>query len=218
MKIEINKKIILLGIILVILAGIIVVTLKGVNVSLLFQQHESVSMLIGKSINYDDINNICKDVFGNKEYVLRNVELFNDSINISVESITNDEKNQLIEKVNEKYGTTFTEDNVSIVSLSNVRVRDFVKVYIVPTLITVLIIAVYMIIRFRKINIFKLFAKLIEVIVLSEAVIFSLVAIFRVPLSPVVINIMAVIAMVEVMVYIESIAKRNAVIEAKEQN
>ena len=46
-KLSGNKKIILLGIVLLIIAGIVVVALKGVKVSMMLQQHESISIHIG---------------------------------------------------------------------------------------------------------------------------------------------------------------------------
>ena len=60
MKLDGNKKIILLGLILLIIAGIIVVAFKGFNVSLIYQQHENVSFLIGKDVDLKDIKQIFK--------------------------------------------------------------------------------------------------------------------------------------------------------------
>lgn len=67
MKLSGTKKILLLGLILIIIAGIVVVALKGVNVSLLYEQHESVNLVVGKEIDINDIKDICKEVFNNKE-------------------------------------------------------------------------------------------------------------------------------------------------------
>ena len=50
MKLSGSKKILLLGIILLIIAGIVVVALKGVKVSLTLQQHETVKVYIGKKV------------------------------------------------------------------------------------------------------------------------------------------------------------------------
>ncbi len=197
-----SKKIILLGIILLIIAGIVVVALKGVNVSLILQQHESINLLIGKEVERKDIKDICKEVFQNKNVVVRNLELFDDSVNISVESITDEEKNDLVQKINEKYGTTFTSDDLTIQSNSNIRVRDLVRLYVKPVIISVILIIVYMIIRFRKVNALKLLGKIFGIVILTEALIASIIAIVRVPLSPVMINLMAVVAVVELIIYI----------------
>lgn len=202
MKLSGVKKILLLGLILLIIAGTVVVALKGFNVSLTCKQHESLSLYIGKQINMNDIKDICNEVFENKNFVLKDVELFNDSFNISVETITNEEKEELISKINEKYGTSFVAENVKVNTNANVRIRDLVKPYLKPVIVSAVLIAVYLVIRFRKISAFKLLGTILAEIVLTELAIASFIAIARIPLSPILINIMASIAVVELLVYI----------------
>ncbi len=202
MKLDGNKKIILLGLILLIIAGIIVVAFKGFNVSLIYQQHENVSFLIGKDVDLKDIKQICKEVFNGKEVVLKEMELFNDSVNISVESITNEEKEQLINKINEKYGTEFTLEGITTRTISNIRIRDLIKPYFKPVILSAVLIIVYLIIRFRKSNIVELLGTIAVVIILTEALLASIIAIVRLPLSPVMINLMMLVAVVELLVYI----------------
>lgn len=202
MKLDGNKKIILLGLILLIIAGIIVVAFKGFNVSLIYQKHETVDFLIGKEINLKDIKSICREVFKDKSVVIKEVELFSDSVSISVESITNEEKEQLINKINEKYGTEFTVSGVTVTTNSNIRIRDLIKPYFKPVILVTVLIIVYLIIRFRKNNIFELLGTIAGIIILTEAVLASLIAIVRIPLSPLMINIMMVVAVIELLVYI----------------
>ncbi len=208
MKLDGNKKIILLGLILLIIAGIVVVALKGFNVSLILQQHESVNLVIGKEIDLKDIKSICNEVFGNKKVVLRNVELFNDSVNINVESITNEEKEELVTKINEKYGTEITVEGLTVNSNSNVRIRDLIKPYFKPVILSIVLIIVYLIIRFRKENTLNVLGTIAGIIVLTEAALASIIAIVRIPLSPIMINLMTVVAIIELLVYINK--KENA--------
>lgn len=208
MKLDGNKKIILLGLILLIVAGLIVVALKGFNVSLILQQHESVNIFIGKEVDLKDIKSICNEVFGNKKVVLRNVELFNDSVNINVESITNEEKEGLVNKINEKYATELTAEGLTINSNSNVRIRDLVKPYFKPVILSIVLIVVYLIIRFRKENILNLLGTIAGIIILTELALASIIAIVRIPLSPLMINLMTVVAIIELLVYINK--KENA--------
>ena len=205
MKLSGNKKIILLGIILLIIAGIVVIALKGVNVSLILHQHESLNLFITKEINLNDIKDISKDVFKEKKVIVRELELFNNSINIVAESITDEEKESLIKKINEKYQTEFTVESIEVKTNSNIRIRDLVRPYIKPVFISSLLIIVYMIIRFRKLNMIKLLAKIFGIIILTEALIASLFAIFRIPLSPIIINIMGVVAIIELIIYMHKI-------------
>ena len=152
MKLSGTKKILLLGLILIIIAGIVVVALKGVNVSLLYEQHESVNLVVGKEIDINDIKDICKEVFNNKEVLVRKLELFDDAVNINVESMTDEEKQNLVAKVNEKYGTEFTVESINVNVNPKVRIRDIVRPYLIPLVIVTIAIVAYMVIRFRKIK------------------------------------------------------------------
>lgn len=202
MKFNGIKKIILLGIILLIVAGMVVVALKGFNVSLTLKQHELLNLYIGKEVNLKDVKDICKDVFKNKNFELRKLELFNDSVNICVESITNEEKQELVNKVNEKYATDFNVDGLTIETNSNIRLRDLVKPYIKPVIISVVLMAVYLVVRFRKMNLIKLLGNIIGLILITEAVLASVISIVRLPLSPLMINLMTVVAIAELIFYI----------------
>lgn len=205
MKLSGSKKIILLGIILLIIAGIVVVALKGVKVSLILQQHEEINIYIGKPTDIKDMKNICREVFKDKRFVVRNLDIFTDAYSINVESVINEEKDELISKVNEKFGVNITTDDISEKTVSNIRIRDIVKPYVKPVLISAVLMAVYVVIRFRKENAFKLLGKILGMIILTEAVIFSVIAVLRIPLSATMINIMAVIAVIELCLYINKL-------------
>ena len=208
MKISGSKKIILLGIILLIIAGIVVVALKGVKVSLILQQHEELNVYIGKPTNIKDMKDICKDVFNDKRFVVRNLDVFSDAYSINVESVINEERDELITKVNEKFGVNITIDDISEKNVSNIRIRDIIKPYIKPVLISAVLMAVYVVIRFRKESAIKLLGKISGMIILTESVIFSIIAVLRVPLSATMINLMAVIAIIELCLYINKLESK----------
>lgn len=203
MKLNGIEKILLLGIILVIIAGVVVVALKGFNVSLLFEQHENIKLVIGKEININDVKDICRDVFKDKKAIVRKMEVFNDAVNIDVESITDEEKQNLVSKVNEKYGTEFTVETINIKTNANIRLRDIVRPYIVPLVISAIIIVAYMLIRFNKIRASILLGKITAVIVLTELVLASIISIARIPVTPVLINVMIALAVFELVLYID---------------
>lgn len=203
MKLNGIEKILLLGIILVIIAGVVVVALKGFNVSLLFEQHENIKLVIGKEININDVKDICKDVFKDKKAVVREMEMFNDAVNIDVETITDEEKQNLVNKINEKYGTDFTVETINIKTNANIRLRDIVRPYIVPLVISAIIIVAYMVIRFNKIRPTILLGKITGVIVFTELVLASIISIARIPVTPVLINVMIALAVFELVLYID---------------
>ncbi len=202
MELNGSKKIIILGLILLIVAGLVVVALKGFNVYLMLEQHESINIFIGKETNIKEVKDICKEVFGKKAVVVRSVDFFRDSFNISSQSITDEERNNLVTKINEKYGTELEAENIERMKVSNVRIRDLIRPYIKPVIISVVVIVAYLVIRFRKMNTFELLGKLFVLVALTELAIASLIAIVRIPVSPVIVNLMTVIAVVELVLYI----------------
>ena len=206
MKLKEQNKIILLGIILLIIAGVVVVLLRGFNVSLNYQQHQSATVMVGKDLNLNDIKQIVKEALGNKKFDVRLVEYFNDSFKVNAESITNEEVATIVNKVNEKYGTPISAESVEVSTISNIRIRDIVKPYIKPLLITALILCAYIAIRFRNANFVKMILKMIGSIIVVEALILSVIAISRLPITPVIINVLLAVAILDVVYLIEKCA------------
>lgn len=202
------KKISILGLSLLILAGIVVVLFRGFNVNFLLEKHEVIEFTIGKDFELSDVYDICKDVFGNKKVVLRKIEVFNDSVSINVNSITNEEKENLVNKLNEKYGTEKEVSNVEVKTVANVRIRDWVKPYIKPISVSAIIILAYIAIIFRKENILEVFGKIIGTVSLTILAILSVFAIFRVPMSPIYIMLLTAIALTELIIYISKLSNK----------
>lgn len=209
-----RKKILSLGIILLVIAGLIVVSLKGFNVSLMFGKHEIIEVKMDSEIQLDLVNQICDEVFGDKKYLAKELEIFGDSFQINVNSLTDEEKANLVTKINEKFATQKTTEDLKISSVSNRRIRDVFTPYFVPMIISFAIILIYMVIRFKKIDGIKLIGKLILKVVLTEAILFSIIAIARIPVSDFIINIAMVIAGIELVWYISKLEKE--LIENKE--
>ena len=208
MELKGSKKIILLGIILLIVAGIVVVALKGFKVSLTLQKHESLNIVVGKEITLKDAKEICEDVFGNKRFVVKHLDRFEDAINVRVESITNEEKSDLVRKINEKYNTEIEALNVSVKSNSNVRIRDILKLYLKPVIISAVLIVAFIFVRFRNASPFKVLGNAALKILVIEGCIASVISITRIPLSAFIINAMAVVAVIVLVLDIESASKK----------
>ena len=198
---KMNKKICILALILLIIAGIVVVALKGFNVSLMSREHSSVDIVIGKKFELKDVDEICKKVFGNKEYVLRTVEVFSDAININSESFTDDELNNLVTEFNGKFGLELKREDLEVQSNSNIRIRDMVYPYILPGFVSMVLITIYFVIIFRKESTLKVLLNLYGLLIITVASLASIVAIARIPFSSMTINILVAIVIVELVYF-----------------
>lgn len=215
---ETKKKILIAIIAIIIIAGCVVVGVKGFNVSLYLREHDTLEYTFDQKFNKDDIKSIAKEVLGNKKFEVRTVEVFDDSVYIISESITEEERQAILEKLVALYqepvteeqtsdnteateqdsdDTTETTSNKTVEDLvegtdykvyhdAKVRLRDLLKPYILPTLISAIIIIICMIIRYKILNtgkVIKNTAKVIGKSFILLLVLLSLVAILRIPVS-----------------------------------
>ncbi len=203
-----SKKIVMLGLILLIIAGLIVVALKGFQVSLLFGKHETVELNVGKEVDVKTVKEICHTVLQNQKYVVKELEVFGDSFQVNVKSMTEDEKSNLINQVNEKFETEKTVEDLNISSISNRRIRDVMKPYIVPMILVFGIVTLYTLIRFRKIQALKMVLDYIWKIALTEILLLCVIAIIRIPVNEIWINLLMIIAIAELVYFISKGEKR----------
>lgn len=195
-----SKKIIILGVILLIIAGLIVVALRGFNVSLMFGKHETIEIKIGKEVDLKMMEQISKETFQSKNFMVKELEVFGDSIQINVESITDEEKTNLIHRINETFGVSKTVEDLNIHSVANKRIRDVIKLYILPVVTSFVVVFIYFLIRFRKINAMQIIVDFIQKVVFIETILLSIIAITRLPVTDIVIFMLILIPIIELIV------------------
>lgn len=180
-----NKKIIYIITALIIIIGIIMWYLIGFNKELQYSKRNQIQISNQTSIELNDVKDIAKEVLGNVRQTVYPVEIFGNYVLIEADEITEEQKTQIIEKFNEKYSTEIEADDVEIINISATRVRDIVKRFITPGLITLIIILIYFIIRYRKMNKKEVILKTIFVPIITQLVFYSIIAICRIPLGKV---------------------------------
>ena len=179
-----NKvKIIAILSIIIIIAGIIMIITKGYNFDLKYSDANRILLDIGTTFNNQDIKSITDEVLGNQKVMIQKVEVFEDAVSITAEEITEEQKTNLINKMNEKYGTTTKAEDIEITTIAHTRGRDIIKPYIVPFLIATIIIVIYMMIRYHKLNAFKVLLKTVCMVVYTQIMLFSIIAITRIPIG-----------------------------------
>ncbi len=180
-----NKKVKIIAIlsIIIIIAGIIMIITKGYNFDLKYSDANRILLDIGTTFNNKDIKSITDEVLGNQKVMIQKVEVFEDAVSITAEEITEEQKTNLINKMNEKYGTTTKAEDIEITTIAHTRGRDIIKPYIVPFLIATIIIVIYMMIRYYKLNAFKVLLKTVCMVIYTQIMLFSIIAITRIPIG-----------------------------------
>ncbi len=177
-----KQKIIGIIIIVFLLIGIGITFIKGLNWGVDYGPTSTMQMSLENDFENQDIKNIVEEVIQDKA-VIQKVEIFGTTVLIKAKSITEEQVDTILTKINEKYGLEKTRDDIIIGEMGNYRGRDIIKPYIVPMSIAIGIIVIYIIIRYRKNNIIKLIIEFIGELAITVLIVLSVYAIFRIPVN-----------------------------------
>lgn len=179
MKEQKINKILYIVAILIIIIGIIMYYKKGFNIELLYSNRQEVLISDSNEMDVTKIQEIAGTVLENRSVKVVRHERFGNALEVISTSISEDEKNNLVDKINEECGTNISKDDTKIISVSNTQIRDILKLYILPGIITFAIIVIYFVIMYHKIGLTKVLLKSIFTPVIAELTYYSLIVITR---------------------------------------
>lgn len=198
MKQKVNKWIVaLIAVILVV--GAIMLFVKGLNFELKYQDANQIELYIGQEVNQSDIKQIANEVFGKDKVIVRIVEVYKDSISITAKSISEEQKTDLVQKINEKYGTEISIEDIESEEIAHARGRDIIKPYVVPFIIATVIVLAYMAIRYYKLNIVKVLISTGLCIILSQLILLAIMAIIRIKIGTFTIPLVLIVYILSIM-------------------
>ena len=214
-----NKNLIIYIIIcLIIIAGIAVWDKKGFKTELQYAPRKQIQLSNHTGIEISDIQAIASEVLGDTEFMVQPVENFGNDVAIVARNITEEQKEQIVKKFNDKYKSELKNEDVKIIYIPFTRIIDIIRPYLIPGAITLAILAIYFIIRFNKIGWKKVIAKTVLIPVVLELLMFSIMSIARMPLSRITVAIgftLYAISIIYLTVIFEN--KRNKLIEEKNE-
>lgn len=192
-KISKKTKIIAVLIAIIMIAGISVIATIGLNFELRYQEAKKVQLYLTKNFEISDIKQITDEVLPNQEVMLQKVEVFEDTVSIIAKDITEEQKANIINKINEKYETELSADSTEITTIPHTRGRDIIKPYVWPFIIATAIILIYMAARYRKLGAIKTVFKTAILLVITQATLLSIMAITRIPIGRLTIPIVLIV-------------------------
>ena len=204
-----NKKVYIILCVIALISAI-VIAFFGLNVDLRYSPAKQIQIYIGKEFDNKEIKDIVKQVVGNKEVIVRKVEVFEEIAQITIKDISEDQVNEIKTKIYEKYEVAEEdrEDEIEIIDISNVRMRDIVRPYVLPIGISLAIIIVYAGIRFRKINVFEVLGTILGLNIFALLLYLSVLAILRLPVNITTIPVSLAIYAITTLVIINDFEKR----------
>ena len=114
---------------------------------------------------------------------MQTVEVYNETVSIFAKDITEEQRQTIITKINEKYGLELKAEDSEFITVPHTRLRDILKPYAMPLIITTIIILVYVGIKYIKKTSIEIIFETILAIILGQALLFSIIAITRIPVS-----------------------------------
>lgn len=175
---KMKKKIWYIILVIICIIDIVITISKGLNVDLYYGEGYNLSFSEA-NININDIKSIAKEIFG-KKFIVQKVEFFDDSCLIKVKNINDDQINTLCDKLNEKYSSDLKSSDIKVEHVSNVRIRSIIEPYIIPIILSLLIVLTYYAARFKGT---KQMIGLIKNLLIFEILMYSAYAIIRVPIN-----------------------------------
>lgn len=138
---------------------------------------------LGKDFEISDILAITNEVYPNQDAIVRKAGAFSDILTITLRDFEEEQNENLINKINEKYETEFTTADIKIFYNSNVRGRDIIKPYITASLIFSIIILAFFGIKYKKLGILRTVLSPILVMVGTQVLYFFMISLFRVKIN-----------------------------------
>ena len=178
-----KKNVIILAIaMIIVIAGVIVASTIGFNKQLRYQDSQKIDIYVASEVDVDKIKSIANEVLG-KQNMVQTIEIYQDMVTIRAKSISNEQKDSIVNKIKENYEFEQTAEKTEIKDIPATRIRDMFKKYVLPFVLSFIIILVYMVVRYRQKGILNVFAQTIAIPVLCEILLISLIAIARIPVG-----------------------------------
>ena len=178
-----SKKIISIAIIsLIIIAGIVVVYSWGFNKELRFEQGQRIDVMVEQKVDQEKIKGIAEEILGMHNMV-QTVEIYEEMVTIRARTISEEQKNNIVNKIKEVYEFEQTAETTDINTVPATKFIDMYKQYIAPVAISIVLVSVYMVIRYYKKGMLKVFAKTLIIPTVAELLLLSWIAIARIPVG-----------------------------------
>ena len=213
------KKSLTLISIVAIIAGLIVIFTVGFNLKVAIKAHEQIQINIGEEFKNDDIKQIAKEVLGG-EVEVQKMGDFEDQAVISSETIPQEKVEEIVTKLNEKYGKEISASSITVTSIPATKISDMFLPQIWSFTIATILILVYFAIRYKKQGVLKVLGTTILCLAILELLVSSLVALLRIPVGQSLVSIIYItyaIAMLVVTTKFEKEAQKMKLEEANKK-
>ena len=214
---EKNKNIFVIALILIlIVVGIIVVVAKGFNKELKYQETQSIDVYLEQEFDKTKVKEIANEILGNN--IVETVEIYEDMITVRAKTITEEQKDNFVNKLKENYEFKQTAEDTTIKTIPQTEFKDLYIKYILPLIIAEIVVLIYMVIRYQKIGILNVIGRTVIYPIIGELLLASIIAITRIPVGRFT-SVLFVLAYIGTIIYVinKNQKDNDAIIEDEEK-
>ena len=179
---------------IIVIAGVIVASTIGFNKQLRYQDSQKIDIYVASEVDVDKIKSIANEVLG-KQNMVQTIEIYQDMVTIRAKSISDEQKDSIVNKIKENYEFEQTAEKTEIKDIPATRIRDMFKKYVLPFVLSFVIILVYMVVRYHEKGILNVLLQTIAIPALCEILLISLIAITRIPIGRLTIPMVLIVYM-----------------------
>lgn len=175
-----KSKILCVILAVIFIAAIISTAIRGLKVDINYSEGVTMVLDLGKEFETKDVRDIAKEIWSGKDVLVQKVEVYDESVSVKVPELNEEQINNFVTKINEKYQLELTSADVSVLYNSNERLRNIVRPYVIPLIIATALIVVYYSIRFKGV---KEILNLLLTLIAVEGIIYSIHALLLLPIN-----------------------------------
>ena len=176
----------------------------GLKLDMKNDANTKIYVYIGKEFDNNDIEQIAKETFETDTAIVQKVEIYNEMALITIKEQNTENINEKIEslnsKINEKYGLENKTEDIVINNETKINMYSVIKPYILPMLISLIVILVYSSIIYRKLGILKNIIIYVLTVIGSQLLYASILVITRLPFNMFIIPIGLIIYAITIVV------------------
>lgn len=178
-----NRKLIVFIIAIIIMCiGAVIANVIGFNKGLEYGDYTRILVYMNNTSNLDDLKALISEVFDGK-YAISYTDEFSDTISIKARDISQDQIDELKNKLKEKYGFEDDDEFMVTFNTSGIGTFDILKDYIKPVVISYVLVVVYYAFSYRKLGLINGLAIPALSIIIINSLYISIIAISRIPLN-----------------------------------
>lgn len=175
------KKICLLISIILIIIGAVLFSIMGFNYDLSYGVAKRIMVPMKDDFVPNDYKSIAKEIYGEAD--VETISIFREGVSIKVKDTNDEQLDQLVSKINEKYGYEYTREELKVTDVPKLEVFDILKPVLIPVVVTLLIILVYMMIRYRKTGLWHIILNLLLPVIIAQLLLLAIYLICRIPVN-----------------------------------